>query len=58
MAEHDGTVLISLTGHDVSSLLQPSSTQLFDHMLSKPLNMSALERLLTRQTVAQQSASA
>ena len=58
MAEHDDTMLISLTGHDVSSLLEPSSSKLFDHALSKPLNMSALERLLVRQRLAPQSASA
>src|SRR3954452_6100725 len=39
MAEHDGTLLISLTGHDVMSLEETSGSKLFDHTLTKPLNM-------------------
>jgi CheY-like chemotaxis protein len=58
LPDHDAVTLISLTGHDVLSLLGPRSPKLFDHTLSKPLNMNALERLLARLATTPQAASA
>ncbi len=44
-----GLTVISLTGDDIPASLRPRGAGGFDHHLSKPLNLDALERLLARE---------